>query len=454
MGERLAVIGGDAAGMSAASVAKRRDPSLEVVAFEKGPYTSYSACGIPFYLGGAFDDADRLVTRSPEEHREHGIDVRMRQEVVAIDLAARRLTIRDHHARTERTEPFDQLVIATGARAVGPRVPGVERLEPARTVDGAQRFRHALRRGGETAVVIGGSYIALEMAEALVKRGLRTTMLERADQVMPIALDRDMAERVQTAAEGEGIEIRLSTEMTAVELDDDGRPTAVLAGDERFPADHVVLATGVKAESGLARDAGLAVGEFGGITTDDRQRCPDHDGVFAAGDCVETWHRLLERPLNVQLGTHANKQGRVAGLNATGGDVAFPGVIGTSATKICRYEVARTGLIERELTELLDRPCVSATVKTTTRAGYMPGTGPIWVKLVADPGGRLLGGQVVGVESAAKRVDVIATAVWNGMDVRELELLDLSYAPPFSPVYDPVLTAARALAAKLDRAPR
>jgi NADPH-dependent 2,4-dienoyl-CoA reductase/sulfur reductase-like enzyme len=446
---RLAVIGGDAAGMSAASVAKRRDPSLEVVAFEKGPHTSYSACGIPFFLGGAFDDGDRLVSRWPDEHRERGIDVRMRHEVVGIDLAARRLTVRDLHARVERTEPFDQLVIATGARAVGPRVPGIERVEPARTVDAAERFAARLARGGRRAVVIGGSYIGLEMAEALVQRGLHTTIVERADQVMGIALDADVAEHVQSAAEAEGVDVRLSTEVTEIEVDGDGEPVAVLAGDERFPADHVVLATGVKAETGLAEDAGLALGQWHGITTDDHQRCPGHDGVFAAGDCVETWHRLLERPLNVQLGTHANKQGRIAGLNATGADVAFPGVIGTSATKICRYEIARTGLTEREASEFLGRETVATTIRSKTRAAYMPGAGPIWVKLVAEPGGRLLGGQVVGVESAAKRVDVIATAVWNGMDVRELELLDLSYAPPFSPVYDPVLTAARALAAKL-----
>ncbi len=450
MAERLVVIGGDAAGMSAASVAKRRRPELDVVAFERGPHTSYSACGIPFFLGGSFDDADDLISRSPEEHRERGIDVRVRTEVVGIDLAARRLTVVDHGARRERTEPFDQLVIATGARAVGPPVPGMEAVEPARTVDAAERFASRLARGGKRAVVIGGSYIGLEMAEALVRRGLRTTILERADQVMRVALDPEVAAHVQAATEAEGVDVRLSTEVTGVELDDDGRPAAVLAGDERFAADHVVLATGVKAETTLARDAGLEVGDHG-IATDDHQRCrgAGADGVFAAGDCVQTYHRLLERELNVQLGTHANKQGRVAGLNAAGGDAAFPGVIGTSATKVCALEVARTGLVERETREILDREVVSAVIRSKTAAGYMPGAGPIWVKLVADPDGTLLGGQVVGHAGSAKRIDVIAAAVWTRMDVRELEMLDLSYAPPFSPVYDPVLTAARALAAKL-----
>jgi NADPH-dependent 2,4-dienoyl-CoA reductase/sulfur reductase-like enzyme len=445
MGRRLAVIGGDAAGMSAASVAKRREPGLDVVAFERGPYTSYSACGIPFFLGRVFDDAGRLITRSPEQHRANGIDVRMRHEVVGLDLDARELTVRDLDAEAERREPFDELVIATGATAVGPRVPGVERLEAARTVDAAQRFADRLDRGGDRAVVIGGSYIALEMAEALVRRGLRVTMLDIAPQVMPIALDPDVAAHVQAAAEGEGIDVRTSTQVTAIEVGEDGTPRAVVTSDETFPADHVVLATGVKPATELAVAAGLPVGERGGLTTDAHQRVAD--GVYAAGDCVETWHRLLGRRLNVQLGTHANKQGRVAGENATGGDRTFPGVIGTAATKICRYEVARTGLTEAEVAEHTTLDAVAAQVEATTRAGYYPGAGPIWVKLVAERGtGRLLGGQVVGVESAAKRVDVLATAVWTGLDVRELEQLDLSYAPPFSPVYDPVLVAARAVA--------
>ena len=179
------------------------------------------------------------------------------------------------------------------------------------------------------------------------------------------------------------------------------------------------------------------------VRVDDHQRCPGHDGVYAAGDCAEARHRLLPDPVNVQLGTHANKQGRIAGTNATGGDVAFPGVIGTAVSRICRYEVARTGLSEKEATAA-GLPVVSATIKSATRAGYYPGAGPIWVKLVAGAvDGRLLGGQIVGVEGAAKRIDVLATAIWSALRVDELELLDLGYAPPFSGVYDPLLIAAR-----------
>jgi NADPH-dependent 2,4-dienoyl-CoA reductase/sulfur reductase-like enzyme len=439
MAERLAIVGGDAAGMSAASTARRRTPALDVVAFERGPYTSFSACGIPFYVGGLFEDSDRLVTRSADEHRERGIAVHTRTEVTAVDLDRRELTVRDQLG-DERREGFDQLVLATGAEAVAPDVPGAGSAEPARTIDAAERFRAALERGGESAVVIGGGYIGLEMAEALVHRGLRVTLVERAGQVMA-TLDADMAAHVQDAAEGVGIDVRLGAELQEV---GDG---VVRVDGEELPADHVVMATGVRPATRLAREAGLELGDSEALRVDDHQRCPGHDGVFAAGDCVESWHRVLERPMNVQLGTHANKQGRIAGANATGADLSFPGVIGTAASKICRYEVARTGITEREADEA-GIEVRAATTKDRTRAGYYPGSGPIWVKLVVAPDGRLLGGQIVGVEGAAKRIDVLAACNWTGMAVDELELIDLSYAPPYSGVFDPVLVAARA-AAKL-----
>ena len=450
MASRLAIVGGDAAGMSAASTARRRDPDLEVVAFERGPYTSYSACGIPYYLGGLFDDADRLISRSADKHRANGITLYMRTEVTAVDLDARTLTVLDHQARAERTEGFDQIVLATGAEAVPPPVPGADASEPVRTVDAAERFRSALSRGGEHqhVVVVGGGYIGLEMAEALAQRNIATTLIEAAPQVMG-TLDADMAAHVQDAAEGLGIRVLVSTELEEVLLDERGAPRAVRAAGETIEADHVVMATGVRPVVGLAEDAGLELGPSGAVRVDDHQRCPGRDGVFAAGDCAESWHRILEKPVNIQLGTHANKQGRIAGANATGADLAFPGVIGTAVSRLCRYEVARTGITEREAAAA-GIEVVAAEIKDKTRAGYFPGAGPVWVKLVCEPGtGRLLGGQIVGVEGAAKRIDVLATCVWAGLGVEEIELLDLGYAPPFSGVYDPVLVAARAARKRL-----
>jgi NADPH-dependent 2,4-dienoyl-CoA reductase/sulfur reductase-like enzyme len=270
-------------------------------------------------------------------------------------------------------------------------------------------------------------------------------MIERADQVMS-TLDADMAAHVQDAAEAHGIRVLVGASVEEIVLGDAGEPVAVRTAEETFPADHVVVGTGARPAVSVAQEAGLQVGDSGALRVDDHQRCHGHDGVFAAGDCAETHHRLLDRQVSIQLGTHANKQGRIAGVNATGGDARFPGVIGTAVSKICRYEVGRTGLSEGEAAGA-GIVVVSATIKDRTRAGYYPGAGPISVKLVAEPGsGRLLGGQIVGVEGAAKRIDVLATAVWTGLPVDELELLDLSYAPPFSGVYDPLLVAARAVA--------
>ncbi len=448
MTQRLAIIGGDAAGMSAASIARRRDEDLDIVAFERGAYTSYSACGIPYYVGGVVEDSHRLISRDPAEHRKRGIDVRTGCEVVAIDLAARELTVRSADGDRESTEPFDQLVVATGAEAAPPPIPGADAIEPARTVDAGERLRAKLDRGGRCAVVIGAGYIGLEMAEAFVEQGLDVTMIDRASQVM-LTLDPDMACRVQEAAEGMGIRVVLDASIEEIVTGGDGTPVEVRTETDTYVADHVVIGTGARPAVQVAQEAGLEVGDSGALRVDDHQRCPGHDGVYAAGDCAESHHRVLDRQVNIQLGTHANKQGRIAGANATGADLAFPGVIGTAVSKICRYEVARTGISEREAADA-GLTVVSATIEDRTRAGYYPGAGPIWVKLVAEPGtGRLLGGQIVGVEGAAKRIDVLATAIWTRLAVDELALLDLSYAPPFSGVYDPLLIAARETAKKV-----
>jgi NADPH-dependent 2,4-dienoyl-CoA reductase/sulfur reductase-like enzyme len=289
------------------------------------------------------------------------------------------------------------------------------------------------------------------MAEALVQRDIPTTLVEALPQLMS-TLDADMAAHVQDAAEGIGVRVRVGTGVDEILLDDEGAPRAVRVAGETIDADHVVIATGVKPAVALAEDAGIELGPSGAVAVDDHQRCPGHDGVYAAGDCVESWHRLLEKPVNIQLGTHANKQGRIAGANVTGGDVAFPGVIGTAVSRLCRYEVARTGLSEREAAEA-EIEVVTATVKDRTRAGYFPGAGPIWVKLVCEPDtGRLLGGQIVGRSEAAKRIDVLAVALWHGATVTDMIGYDLGYAPPYAPVWDPVLVAARKAATKVAEA--
>ncbi len=443
---RLLVIGGDAGGMSAASQARRRAPAdeLEVLAFERGIYSSYSACGIPYFVGGLVPDVDDLIARSPEAHRQNGIDLRMRTEVTAIDIAAGAVTARDIDSGREFTEPYDDLVIATGATPVRPHLPGID----ARGVHGVQTLGDgaSLRAdidatANDKVVVVGGGYVGLEIAEALHGRGLDVTVIDAQAQPMP-TFDPDMGALVAGAIRGLGIELLSDTQVDAFETDADGHVRAVVIGDRTIEARIVVLGLGVKPNVSLARAAGIDIGPSGGIATDARM-ATSAAHVWAAGDCVECHHRVSNRPVAIALGTHANKQGRVVGINVTGGDANFGGVVGTAVTKICEYEFARTGLNEHEAREA-GFDFATATIESTTRAGYYPGATPITVKVVVERvSGRLLGAQIVGREGAAKRVDVLATAIWNDMTVEEIQQLDLGYAPPFSPVWDPVLVAVR-----------
>ena len=453
MTERLVVIGGDAAGMTAAARARRRrDPEdLDIVAFERGAYTSYSACGIPYFVGDLLSDIDGLVARSPDEHRKNGIDVRTGHEVVAIDVNKRRVRVRDlAGGGAERDEPFDQLVVATGSVPTRPDVPGVdaEGIFGVQTLADGVSVRQAVdEREPRRAVVVGGGYVGLEMAEALVRRGLEVSLVDRTEQPMASTLDLDMGDLVADALRAVGVTLHLGEAVDGFEADN-GSVRAVHTANRSLPADIVVLGLGVRPNVALARDAGIAIGNKGGIVTDARMET-SIGGVWSAGDCVESVDRITGLPIVVALGTHANKQGRVVGINATGGDVRFPGVVGTAVSKICVYEVARVGLTEREAADL-DLDVVAAKIESTSRAGYYPGAAPIKVKVVAErPAGRLVGAQIVGAEGAAKRIDVLATAIWNRMTVDEVASLDLSYAPPFSPVWDPVLVAARKAADEL-----
>jgi len=444
--QRLVVIGGDAAGMSAASQARKRRTSdeLQIVAFERGRTTSYSACGIPYWISGAVQAEQQLVSRSPEQHRQNGIDVRTCTEVVGIDLAARTVRAHDQDGG-EYDEPFDDLVYATGSIPIRPQVPGIDAagVYGVQTLDDGGALRSELDSGRvETVVIVGGGYIGLEIAEACQVRGLDVTVVDRSPT--PVSMfDPDIGGFIAEAVRALGITLVLSEPITEIETGPHGRAVAVHTGTgRRLPADLVVLGLGVRPDIDLARKAGIPLGPSGGIAVDHRMRTrAEH--VWAAGDCVESVHRLSGDRVVVALGTHANKQGRVAGINLGGGYATFPGVIGTAVTKVCDLEVARTGLSEREA-DAAGYRYVTAAVDSTTRAGYFPGAQPIRLKLLAEKRtGQLLGAQIVGRKDAAKRIDVLATAIWNEMGVDEILSLDLAYAPPFAPVWDPVLIAAR-----------
>ncbi|MER6594308.1 FAD-dependent oxidoreductase [Micromonospora purpureochromogenes] len=447
MAQRLIVIGGDAAGMAAASQARRRRgrDDLEILAFERGHFTSYSACGIPYWISGTVEERDDLIVRSPATFREeHQIDVRTRTEVTGIDLDRREVVARDLDRGGEVRERFDTLVYATGAVPTKPDwardmggVFGVQTLDDGAAVRDWLDAEPKPRR----AVVVGGGYIGVEMAEALVQRGLSVTLVEQGEQPMS-TVDPDMASLVATAMRGLGIEIRTGVRVSGIE-ERDGRVAAVVTDAGSLPTDVVVLGLGVRPNTALAAAAGLPVGTTGGVRVDRRMRVPGMPDVWAAGDCVETLHRVSGMAVHVPLGTHANKQGRVVGINIGGGYATFPGVIGTAVTKVCDLEVGRTGLREREAASA-GFEFVTVRAESTSRAGYYPGARPMTVKLIAErPTGRLLGAQIVGRSEAAKRIDALAVALWNGMTVDDMTALDLGYAPPYAPVWDPVLIAAR-----------
>jgi NADPH-dependent 2,4-dienoyl-CoA reductase/sulfur reductase-like enzyme len=445
VGRRVVVIGGDAAGGSAASQAKKRRPDLDVVMFERGRATSYSACGIPYWISGAVADEAALIARTPEQHRAAGIDVRMRTEVVGIDLDRRVVTWRELDGGREGSEGFDDLVVATGSVPMRPPVPGIDAagVYGVQVLDDGAALRAELDSGRvQRVVVVGGGYIGLEIAEACRVRGLEVAVVDRSATPV-VTFDPDIGAFIADAVRGEGIELVLSDGVVAIDVGGDGRARAVVTESGReLPADLVVLGLGVRPNVRLAEEAGIPLGTSGGIAVDVRMRTAV-DGVWAAGDCVESRHRLSGQPLVVALGTHANKQGRAAGINIGGGYATFPGVIGTAVTKVCDLEVARTGLSSAEA-EAAGFSFVSASVDSTTKAGYFPGAGPIRLKMIAERRtGRLLGAQVVGREAAAKRIDALAVCIWNEMGVDEVLSLDLSYAPPFAPVWDPVLIAAR-----------
>lgn len=369
--------------------------------------------------------------------------------MLEIDWKQQRVLVQNLENRKQWWQPYDKLMLATGAVPICPDVPGADAtgIYGADTLKIAIRIKEILdRKQPRRAVVVGGGYIGLEMAEALILRGLKVCLVERADEVMN-TLDPDMGALVSSALEEVGVRLYRRESLQGFDIRDN-RVQAVITDQREIPADMVILGMGVRPNTSLAKQAGIPLGEKDAVKVSDRMQT-EIKNIWSAGDCVESFHLVSKKPFYVALGTVANKQGRVAGINIGGGNAIFPGAVGTAISKICKVGVARTGLQEKELQQLgLDH--VSATIKSKTRAGYYPEAEDITVKILAEKGtGRLLGGQIVGNGDAAKRIDVLATALHAGFSVQEMIHLDLSYAPPFSPVWDPVLIAVRQVMKKI-----
>jgi NADPH-dependent 2,4-dienoyl-CoA reductase/sulfur reductase-like enzyme len=446
---RLVVIGGGAAGMSAASAARRVDSGLEVVVCEAGGFAAYGMCGIPYYLGGTVAEPENLLAYPPSAFREkRGIDLRLHTRVTGIDLAARQVHLTSTGAAqappasTAESLDYGALVVASGADPVRPPVPGLDerRVFTIRSLDEAVVLRRLLASGTvRSAVVVGAGYIGLEAAEALVCAGVDVEVVEALPRVLA-TVDEPIAALVE-AELGRHVRLRLGARLEAVDRASSpaGCLTAVVDGTG-IPTDLVVIAVGVRPATGLLTEAGASHLPDGAVVVDAGMRT-SLPGVFAAGDAVALPHLVLGRPAWIPLGPAANKTGRVAGTVAAGGTASFRGVVGTAVVKVFDLEVARTGLGLAEA-QAAGLDAVATDQVSRSRAKYYPGGSPLHVRLVHTREGRLLGGQLAGREGAAKRVDVLATALHAGFSVDDVAALDLSYAPPYAPVYDPVLAAA------------
>jgi NADPH-dependent 2,4-dienoyl-CoA reductase/sulfur reductase-like enzyme len=446
---RLIVIGGDAAGMSGASQARRLNPDLAITVYERTSWVSYAACGVPYYVGEDVQELRQLQARTPAQFARMDIDVHLRHEVTAIDIAAKTVTVNDLDTDTISNEPYDLLLYATGARPLLPPIEGLDLdgVFQVRTLDDAIAVRAALAEPPQHAVVIGGGYIGLEVAEAFHNLHIPVTVLEMADTVLSRTMDPEMGELVATQVGELGIVVNTGTRVSRI-IGEDGHAVGVEAAGITYPADIVVLSLGSAPNSALAGTAGITLGRTGAVAVDDHQRT-SAEGVYAAGDCAEELHRISGEAVNFHLGTIANKQGRVAGTNLGGGNASFPGVLGTAITKVDDIEISRTGLSLSEATAA-GFDAVATGLRSSTGSHYWPKATQMRIRAVVDRvSGRLLGAQIVGGPGSGKRIDTFAVALWEGMTGADLEYVDLSYAPPFSGVWEPVNIAGRKAASVL-----
>ena len=442
MSQRLVVVGGGAAGMSAASAARRVDPALEIVVLEAGGYSAYGMCGLPYFLSGTVARADALLAYPPAFFREkRRIDLRLQTRATRLEPDKHVIHYREDGR--EHRLGYHRLIVAAGGSPSLPPIPGIDNdhVFAVRTLEDAISLRSLLDAGHVgRALVIGAGYIGLEMAEALVQRGVVVTVAEELPRVMP-NLDPPIAALVEEEVRRQGVDLRLGSRVDAIRSTDDG--LEALIDRQVVPVDAVVVAAGVRPAASVAAAAGAITGPGGALLVDDSMRTSLPD-VLAAGDCIAPYHRVLGRPAFVPLGPAANKTGRVAGTVAAGGEARFPGVVGTAVVKVFDLAVARTGLTLAEA-EAEGMHAVATDALGRSRAKYYPGAGPVSVRLVHESGGRLLGAQLVGSgEGVAKRIDVVAVALQAGFSIEDLLALDLSYAPPYAPVYEPILIAAQA----------
>jgi NADPH-dependent 2,4-dienoyl-CoA reductase/sulfur reductase-like enzyme/rhodanese-related sulfurtransferase len=437
--KRVVIIGGVAGGASAAARIRRLDETAQIVILERSGYISYANCGLPYYIGGTIRDRRHLLVTTQEAMKKRfNIDVRTRTEALAIRPAERKVEARDLESGRSYGLEYDSLILSPGAAPVVPDLEGIglPGIFALRTVEDTDRIKEYVdQRKPATALVVGGGYIGIEMAEALAGRGLAVTVVEMADQVLQ-PLDADMAAYVQLHLAGRGVGLRLSDAVKGF-ASSGNAVSATLRSGAILTADLVILAIGVRPETALAKEAGLKIGASGGIAVDEGMRTSD-PAIWAVGDAAEVVHLSVNKNLLLPLAGPANKQGRVAADNICGRSSAYKGSIGTSIIKVFDLVAAAAGANEK-LLKRFGVPYAVSVTHSGSHAGYYPGSQLMTVKLVYSPGdGRVLGGQIVGADGVDKRIDTIAVAVRHGLTVADLAEYELAYAPPFSSAKDPV----------------
>jgi CoA-dependent NAD(P)H sulfur oxidoreductase len=449
---RLVILGGVAAGTKAASRARRLDPEMEITVYQEEPEPSISECGLPYLLSGVVEERDDLVARTPEKFAEKDIDVLVRHRVERIDATGKNLSVLNLKTGQAFEDAYDRLVIATGARAVLPPIPGaeVEGVFKLRFLtDSDEIGRYIEEQSPKKATIVGGGYIGLEVAENLCRLGMEVSLIEGEDRVA-LAYGPEVSENVEAELEANGVGVYTGERVD--EFTGEGRVRGVKFGDRELETDLIIVGVGIKPNVELATEAGVETGTTGAILVDRHMKTSVPD-VWAAGDCVETINLVSGRPTWIPLGDTANQMGRVAGTNAATGDetLEFPGILGTGIFKVFGLDVGKTGLSEKEA-EDAGFEVVSAGLWAYDRAAYYPGAGKIFLKLIADRAtGRLLGAEAAG-SGADKLTDICAAALWGRLSYPDLVNIDLAYAPPYGPALSPVIQAATILSGKFGRA--
>lgn len=436
---KVVIIGGVAGGATAAARIRRLDEQAEIVVLERSGFISYANCGLPYYIGGVIQDEEELTLQTPQGFWDRfRIDARVHHEATAIDPAAKTVTVKNLETGAVTTERYDKLLLAPGAHPTRPNLPGLDsdRLFTLRTVEDTLAIRAFVEREKpRTAVLAGGGFIGLELAENLAEMGVQVTVVQRQPQVMA-PMDYDMATFLHAHLRQKGIALRLDTAVAGFRQAGQTITTLVETGED-IPADLAVLAVGVTPESALAKAAGLTLGTRGSIAVNDRMETSAPD-IYAVGDAVEITHLVSGQKTLISLAGPANKQGRVAADNICGGDTRYPGAQGSSVIKVCDLTAAVTGLNEKSAQEAGLR-YQRLVLSPMNHAGYYPGGRMMTMKILYEQGTlRILGAQIVGYEGVDKRIDVIATAMQAGLKVTDLAELDLAYAPPYSSAKDPV----------------